>query len=108
MRGARLQRKEVFVPLVHPPGDPQVDFGEALVVVGGAEHAKREPAQNETGFMAGITLKYVLGETRAFLAPAPIVFGEVFGDARVVGRLLLADHHTVAHVDVPTAGAGMH
>ena len=37
VRGARLQHKEVFVPLVHPPGDAQVDFGEALVVVGGEE-----------------------------------------------------------------------
>ena len=37
VRGARLQRKEVFVPLVHPPGDAQVDFGEALVVVSGEE-----------------------------------------------------------------------
>jgi transposase len=37
VREARLQRKEVFVPLVHPPGDAQVDFGEALVAVGGEE-----------------------------------------------------------------------
>src|SRR3954447_15218839 len=37
VRGARLQHKEVFVPLVHPPGDAQVDFGEALVVVAGME-----------------------------------------------------------------------
>jgi transposase len=37
VRGARLQRKEVFVPLVHPPGDAQVNFGEALVVIGGEE-----------------------------------------------------------------------
>src|SRR5258708_8569537 len=27
----------MFVPLVHPPGDAQADFGEALVVIGGAE-----------------------------------------------------------------------
>jgi len=37
VRGARPQRQEVFVPLVHPPGDAQVDFGEALVVIGGEE-----------------------------------------------------------------------
>jgi transposase len=37
VRGARLQWKEVFVPLVHPPGDAQVDFGEALVAVSGEE-----------------------------------------------------------------------
>jgi hypothetical protein len=27
----------MFVPLTHPPGDAQADFGEALVVVSGAE-----------------------------------------------------------------------
>jgi transposase len=37
VRDARLRRKEVFVPLAHPPGDAQADFGEALVVVGGVE-----------------------------------------------------------------------
>lgn len=37
VRGARLRHKEVFVPLAHPPGDAQADFGEALVVIGGVE-----------------------------------------------------------------------
>jgi transposase len=37
VREARLQHKEVFVPLTHAPGDAQADFGEALVVVGGQE-----------------------------------------------------------------------
>ena len=37
VRDARLRHKEVFVPLAHPPGDAQADFGEALVVVGGVE-----------------------------------------------------------------------
>ena len=37
VRQARLTHKEVFVPLAHPPGDAQADFGEALVVVAGAE-----------------------------------------------------------------------
>ena len=37
VREARLRHREVFVPLVHPPGDAQADFGEALVVVGGVE-----------------------------------------------------------------------
>jgi transposase len=35
VRDARLRHKEVFVPLAHPPGDAQADFGEALVVIGG-------------------------------------------------------------------------
>lgn len=37
VRQGRLRHKEMFVPLTHPPGDAQADFGEALVVVGGAE-----------------------------------------------------------------------
>jgi hypothetical protein len=27
--------REMFVPLAHPPGHAQADFGEALVVIGG-------------------------------------------------------------------------
>jgi transposase len=37
VRQARLTHKEVFVPLTHPPGDAQADFGEALVVIAGVE-----------------------------------------------------------------------
>ena len=37
VRQARLRHKEVFVPLAHPPGDAQADFGEALVVIAGSE-----------------------------------------------------------------------
>jgi len=32
---ARLRQKEVFVPLSHPPGHAQFDFGEATVVIAG-------------------------------------------------------------------------
>lgn len=37
VRQGRLQHKEVFVPLAHPPGDAQADFGEAFVVIAGVE-----------------------------------------------------------------------
>jgi transposase len=30
-------RQEMFVPLAHPPGHAQADFGEAMVVIGGVE-----------------------------------------------------------------------
>ena len=35
--GVRQRRREMFVPLTHPPGHAQVDFGEALAVIGGVE-----------------------------------------------------------------------
>ena len=37
VREHRRQTKEMFVPLSHPPGHAQCDFGEALVVIGGIE-----------------------------------------------------------------------
>jgi transposase len=35
--GWRRRTQEVFVPLVHPPGHAQADFGEAIGVIGGIE-----------------------------------------------------------------------
>jgi transposase len=35
--GWRQRAQEMFVPLAHPPGHAQVDFGEALAVIGGVE-----------------------------------------------------------------------
>ena len=37
VRENRRQIREMFVPLSHPPGHAQCDFGEALVVIGGVE-----------------------------------------------------------------------
>ena len=37
VRENRRQNREMFVPLSHPPGHAQCDFGEALVVIGGVE-----------------------------------------------------------------------
>lgn len=41
VRSRRQIRKEVFVPLAHPPGHAQADFGEATVVLGGVEQKVR-------------------------------------------------------------------
>jgi len=35
VRSTRARAQEAFVPLVHPPGHAQVDFGEAAAVIGG-------------------------------------------------------------------------
>ena len=37
VRERRRQTREMFVPLSHPPGHAQCDFGEALVIIGGVE-----------------------------------------------------------------------
>jgi len=37
VRLRKLSQREMFVPLEHPPGDAQADFGEAMVVIAGVE-----------------------------------------------------------------------
>ena len=37
VRSKKRGSREMFVPLSHPPGHGQADFGEALVVIGGIE-----------------------------------------------------------------------
>ena len=33
----KRRQQEMFIPLTHPPGHAQADFGEALAVIGGVE-----------------------------------------------------------------------
>ncbi len=40
VRLRKLSQREMFVPLAHPPGDAQADFGEAMVVI--AQHLRFE------------------------------------------------------------------
>jgi transposase len=37
VRDRERRGREMFVPLAHPPGDAQADFGEAIVIIGGVE-----------------------------------------------------------------------
>ena len=71
--GVRQRRREMFVPLTHPPGHAQVDFGEALAVIGGVErkihflamslpHSSRTSVRRTSGMplrpMFGWVLRY--------------------------------------------------
>ncbi|MGB7046296.1 MAG: IS21 family transposase, partial [Methylocella sp.] len=38
VRIARTRAREVFVPLAHPPGHVQVEFGECIGVIGGVRY----------------------------------------------------------------------
>jgi transposase len=39
VRIVKARARETFVPLAHPPGHAQVDFGEAIGIIGGVRHA---------------------------------------------------------------------
>jgi transposase len=74
VRTATLRGQEMFVPLVHPAGEAQVDFGEALVVIAGVEQKAHYLAmdlpQSDDCFVAAFpaetTEAFLEGHVRAF------------------------------------------
>ncbi len=74
VRTATLRVQEMFVPLAHPAGEAQVDFGEALVVIAGVERKAHylvmDLPQSDDCFVAAFpaetTEAFLEGHVRAF------------------------------------------
>lgn len=74
VRQRKLRQREMFVPLAHPPGHAQVDFGEALVVIAGQEQKAHyfclDLPQSDDGFVmafpAETTEAFLEGHVQAF------------------------------------------
>jgi len=74
VRSAELRSREMFVPLVHAPGEAQADFGEALVVIAGVEQKAHYLAMDlphsddcfVAAFPAETTEAFLEGHVRAF------------------------------------------
>jgi transposase len=64
--GWRQRSQEVFVPLAHPPGHAQVDFGEALAVIGGVEGKIHFLAYDLPHSDASFVVAYPAETTEAF------------------------------------------
>src|SRR5271166_5094357 len=74
VRSAELHGREMFIPLTHAPGEAQVDFGEALVVISGVEKKAHYLAMDlphsddcfVVAFPAETTEAFLEGHVRAF------------------------------------------
>ena len=74
VRSVTLRGQEMFVPLTHPPGEAQVDFGEAAVVIAGVEQKARYLAMDlphsddcfVMAFPAETTEAFLEGHVQAF------------------------------------------
>src|SRR4249919_3204236 len=72
--GLRQRAREMFVPLAHPPGHAQADFGEAIGMIGGAERKihffafdlPHSDACFVVGYPAETTEAFCDGHVRAF------------------------------------------
>lgn len=86
VRQRKISQREMFVPLTHPPGHAQVDFGEALVVIAGQEQKAHYfcldlPHSDDCfvmGFPAETTEAFLEGHVQAFTylggAPQTILY----------------------------------
>ena len=64
--GVQQRAREMFVPLVHPPGQAQADFGEALAVIGGVEQKIHYFAFDLPHSDANFVVAYPAETTEAF------------------------------------------
>ena len=91
VREHRRGSQEMFVPLSHPPGHAQCDFGEALVIIGGVEQkahcfvldlphsdgcfVKAYPAETTEAFLGGVPQSILYDNTKLAVA-------RILGDGR--------------------------
>jgi len=64
--GCQQRAREMFVPLVHPPGHAQADFGEALAIIGGLERKIHYFAFDLPHSDANFVVAYPAETTEAF------------------------------------------
>ena len=64
--GVQQRAQEMFVPLVHPPGHAQADFGEALAIIGGVERKIHYFAFDLPHSDANFVVAYPAETTEAF------------------------------------------
>ena len=90
--GWRQRGQEMFVPLVHPPGHAQADFGEALGVIGGVERKIHYLAMDLPHSDAIFVVAYPAETTEAFCDGHVKAF-EFFG---AVPQSILYDNTKIA------------
>src|ERR687893_1843044 len=115
VRERRLRGREMFVPLAHPPGHGQADFGEAVAVIGGVERkihffcldlphsdagfVKAYPAERLEGFCDGHNAAFAFfgGVPRSILYDnTGLAVARLLGDGtreRTRGFAELRSHH---------------
>jgi len=92
VRERRRRSREMFVPLMHPPGHAQVDFGEAMAVIGGVARKVHFLAFDLPHSDAGFVKAYPAETSEAFCDGHVAAFA-FFGG---VPRSILYDNTTLA------------
>jgi transposase len=97
--GWRQRAQEMFVPLVHPPGHAQADFGEAIGVIGGVERKihffafdlPHSDACFVVGYPAETTEAFCDGHVRAFAFFGGVPKSIVYDNTKIAVARILGD-----------------
>jgi transposase len=100
VRQARVRHQEVFVPLAHPPGNAQADFGEALVGIGGVEQKAHFLCLDLPPSDDCFVVAFPAENTEAFLEGHNQAFAYLGG----VPRTILYDNTRIAVKEIPGEG----
>ena len=92
VRLRKLSQREMFVPLEHPPGDAQADFGEAMVVIAGVERKAHYLVMDLPQSDDGFVMAFPAETTEAFLEGHNHAFAYFGG----VPRTILYDNTKIA------------
>ena len=97
--GWRQRTQEMFVPLVHPPGHAQADFGEAIGVIGGVEckihffamDLPHSDAIFVAAYPAETTEAFCAGHVRAFSFFGGVPKSILYDNTRIAVARILGD-----------------
>jgi len=97
--GWRQRTQEMFVPLVHPPGHAQVDFGEAIGIIGGVERKihffafdlPHSDACFVVGYPAETTEAFCDGHVRAFAFFGGVPQSILYDNTKIAVARILGD-----------------
>src|SRR6056297_851698 len=97
--GWRQRTQEMFVPLAHPPGHAQADFGEALGIIGGVErkihflaiHLPHSDAIFVVGYPAETTEAFCDGHVRAFAFFGGVPQSILYDNTKIAVARILGD-----------------
>jgi len=97
--GWRQRAQEMFVPLVHPPGHAQADFGEAIGVIGGVERKihffafdlPHSDACFVVGYPAETTEAFCDGHVRAFAFFGGVPKSILYDNTKIAVARILGD-----------------
>jgi hypothetical protein len=97
--GWRQRTQEMFVPLVHPPGHAQADFGEAIGIIGGVERKihffafdlPHSDACFVVGYPAETTEAFCDGHVRAFAFFGGVPKSILYDNTKIAVARILGD-----------------